>query len=422
MRILQSFAVLVTIALWSGSALANHVQIENSNGKFKLLVDEKPYQVKGAGGTENLALLAASGGNTIRTWGIDNNTATLLDEAHKNGLKVVLGIWMGHPRLGFNYHDQAQVQNQFERAREAVLKHKDHPALLMWSVGNEMELKTDPANRVELWNAVNEIALMIKALDPHHPTMTITSDLGIGVVEAIRDRCPGIDIHGINSYGGASSLPERYRDAGGSKPFMLTEFGPTGIWEMSTNKIGTYTEETSTAKAARYRYVANKLKSDPMSLGSFAFLWGHKQEVTSTWFGMLLPDGSRLAAVDAMTEVWTGQPPVNRVPIIESYAFDKEQIAPGEYLRAKVTLSDPEGDPVTVEWQLVAEGKEFKIGGDREVSPEKFPDAVIESDSRHAVIRAPDEPGLYRVFVFAQDGHGGAATANLPVLVIDDKK
>lgn len=422
MRLIHSFALLITIALWSGSALANHVEIENSNGKFQLLVGGVPYQVKGAGGTENLALLAASGGNTIRTWGIDDNTAALLDEAHENGLKVVLGIWMGHPRLGFDYHNRTQVQNQFEKAREAVLKHKDHPALLMWSVGNEMEIKTEPADRVELWNAVNKVGLMIKALDPHHPTMTITSDLGVGVVEAIRDHCPGIDVHGINSYGGAASLPERYRAAGGSKPFMLTEFGPNGIWEMSTNEIGAYTEETSTSKAALYSNVARKHNTDPMSLGSFAFLWGHKQEVTSTWFGMLLPDGSRLAAVDAMTEVWTGQPPVNRVPTIESYALDKEQIAPGDYLKAKVTLSDPEGDPVTVEWQLVAEGKEFKIGGDREVSPETFPDAVIESDSRHAEIRVPDGPGLYRVFVFARDGHGGAATANLPVLVIGDKK
>ena len=42
-----------------------------------------PYFIKGAGGSSNMALLAQSGGNSIRTWGT-NNAKAILDEAHKS--------------------------------------------------------------------------------------------------------------------------------------------------------------------------------------------------------------------------------------------------------------------------------------------------------------------------------------------------
>ena len=44
-----------------------------------------------------------------------------------------------------------------------------HPAVLMWVVGNELNLESrDP----RVWNAVNDLAVMIHREDPHHPVMT----------------------------------------------------------------------------------------------------------------------------------------------------------------------------------------------------------------------------------------------------------
>ena len=63
-------------------------------------------------------------------------------------------------------------------------------------------------------------------------------------------------------------------------------------------------EHNSSEKAASY--LRNYQGSiEPLSgqvIGSFAFLWGQKQERTPTWYGMFLPNGDKLAAVDAMTE------------------------------------------------------------------------------------------------------------------------
>ena len=90
-------------------------------------------------------------------------------------------------------------------------------ALLLWAVGNEMEGYEEGSNP-KIWKAVNDIAAMIKELDPNHPTMTVTADIGGGRIKSINELCPDIDIHGVNSYGGAPSLLDRYRAAGGTKP------------------------------------------------------------------------------------------------------------------------------------------------------------------------------------------------------------
>ena len=253
--------------------------------------------------------LAAAGANSIRTWGADD-IDELLDEAHALGLSVTVGIWLGHERHGFDYNDETQVREQLELARQAVLRYKDHPAVLIWGIGNEME-GFESGDNPAIWAAVNDVAEMVKALDPAHPTMTVTAEIGGGRIANVNELCPAIDIHGINSYGGALSLAERYRKAGPTKPFVLTEFGPPGAWEMPESAWGAPYELTSTEKAAFYRrsYESSVAGVPGLALGSYAFIWGYKMEATGTWFGMFLPDGSRLGAVDVMTELWSGKPP-----------------------------------------------------------------------------------------------------------------
>jgi len=60
---------------------------------YTFLLDNQPYYVKGVGGTVHLPLAAKIGANSIRTWGIDD-AQKILDEAHKYGLTVMLGMWL----------------------------------------------------------------------------------------------------------------------------------------------------------------------------------------------------------------------------------------------------------------------------------------------------------------------------------------
>jgi hypothetical protein len=402
----------------TASADAIPVELRQTAAGWQLLRDGEPYFIRGAGGSGDLKQLAAAGANSVRTWGADDIDA-LLDEAHALGLSVTVGIWLGHERHGFDYADSDQVDEQLERARQTILRYKDHPAVLLWGIGNEME-GFEAGDNPAIWAAVNDIAAMVKELDPAHPTMTVTADIGGGRIAGVQERCPAIDIHGINSYGGAASLPTRYPDGGGRKPYVLTEFGPPGTWEIPENAWGAPQELTSTAKAAAYRrsYEQGVLAAPGLALGSYVFTWGYKMEATATWYGMFLPDGSPLAAVDAMTELWSGAPPSNLAPTVEPLVVEGEPRAdPGDKLRVRAVISDPEGGPVRVRWAMRRESGDYAAGGDFRPMLPDIDGAVLEGRADGAVIRMPVYPGPYRLFLFAYDEAGKAATANVPLLV-----
>ena len=419
MQSIQKILLLAGLILFQVSAIADPVPVElrQTDSGWQLLRGGEPYQIRGAGGDGSLAALAAAGGNSVRTWGGD--VGTLLDDAHALGLTVTVGIWLGHERHGFDYGDSAMVQAQFEEARRMVLKHKDHPALLLWGVGNEME-GFDEGDNPAVWRAVNDVAEMIKELDPFHPTMTVTAFVHGKRIEYLHRRSPAIDIHGINAYGGAQAIPELLRDGGATKPFVLTEFGPVGPWEMPKTDWGAAYEQTSAEKADFYRETYEKtiLAEPGLALGSYAFLWGYKMEGTETWFGMFLSDGSRTAAVNVMSELWTGKKVENLAPVVNAPEVDNARaLQPGTSIRATTTVRDPEGDAVVVEWVLREDSGDFDTGGDHRERPKDVEGAIVESDRHGATVCLPAEPGAYRLFVYARDGAGNAATANTPLLV-----
>jgi hypothetical protein len=57
--------------------------------------------------------LKAAGGNTIRTWGLEN-AQEILDEAQRNGVMVMMGLWVQHERHGFDYNDEVAIKKQLE--------------------------------------------------------------------------------------------------------------------------------------------------------------------------------------------------------------------------------------------------------------------------------------------------------------------
>jgi hypothetical protein len=382
-----------------------------------MLRDGKPFTIKGAGGGASKKLLADLGGNSFRTWGADNIDAQL-DEAERLGLAVTVGIWLGHERHGFNYADPQQVRAQFDKAKAAIERYKHHPAILMWAIGNEME-GYEKGDNPNVWRAVNDIARMAKLLDPTRPTMTVIAEVGGERVRSIHDLCPAVDVVGVNTYGGAVSVVERYRKAGGTKPIVITEFGVVGTWETPKNEWGKVPEPTSTKKAEHYRrsYEKTVVEGKDVVLGAYAFTWGAKQEMTATWFGMLLRDGSRLEAADVMSELWTGRPVANRCPQIEPMQVSAQRAAPGQTIQATVSVKDLENDPLRYEWVLQEEVAKPSTGGDREVVPPVIEGAVSGGDDAAVDVKVPDKPGPYRLYVYVRDDHGGAATTNVPLLV-----
>lgn len=419
------FCFFCAIDSQSVHAEAVPVQLKQTDQGWQLVREGKPYMVKGAGGdwhlkdnagSRSMDLLVKAGGNSIRTWGVGDETQKVLDLAHEKGLTVTVGLWLGHERHGFNYSDVDQVAAQLEQVEQAVIKFKDHPAVLAWGVGNEME-GYESGDNAAIWSHVEACAAMIKRLDPNHPTMTVIAEIGGRKLESIEKLCPSIDIVGINTYAGAASIPERYARAEITKPYVVAEFGPAGTWEVGSNAFGAPEELTSTQKGPIYAKVYNALKADrKMCLGSYAFLWGSKVEATTTWFGMFLPDGSKLAAVDAMTQAWSGKLPSDLVPKINTIAVQGDYDAkPGSSVTIALDADDPEGKALEVQWSLYAESSTYFTGGDKIDAPPSFPELITSSSNTQCTVTLPDKPGIYRVYAIVKDPAGNAAVANVPL-------
>lgn len=406
------------------------VRVVEDAGAWRLTVDGVPFRIRGAGlSGGDIEALAQRGGNAFRTWGtgLDRARVTgMLDRAHRNGLRVAMGLEVGKERHGFDYDDPAAVAAQLARIREEVAAYRAHPAVLMWLIGNELNLE---ARNPKVWDAVNTIAEAIHAIDPHHPVMTPLAGFDATLIGELKTRAPALDLIGVQLYGDIEGMQGRLRDAGWTGAYVVTEWGPTGHWESPETAWGAPIEDDASRKAALLaeRYARDIDSDRTQGLGSFVFLWGQKQERTPTWYGLFLASGESTPGVDAMQQLWTGAGPANRAPSIAPLridgrtALDSVTLAPGAAHTATVDARDADGDPLTYRWVVREESTAATIGGD----PESLP-AAVELRSADAgtagTLRftAPAAPGHYRLFVEAHDGQGHAAYANLPFRVAGD--
>jgi hypothetical protein len=420
--------VLVCTSAVAPAASPVKVEIRRSNGEFRLYRSGQPYYIKGAGywgaptGKLPLKDIAARGGNSVRAGG---SVERILDEAQRLGMTVTVSLPMKMESVHkFDYSDPQAVREQFEQIRTRVSELKDHPALLLWGVGNELSVGYQ--NR-KVWDAVNDMARMIHQVDPNHPTMTVIGDGGLngGDVREIRAHCPDLDLLGVNYYKGVETVPEKLRADGWGKPYVLTEWGPSGDWQVPRTKWGAAIEETSSEKAARFveRYQNTMLKDPGHCLGSYAFLWQWRQERTHTWYGLFLESGERTEAVGALEYLWSGRWPANRAPHVERPRIDGREAADNVYLKpgsphtATIHVEDPEGDPLSFAWEIMPEVARAGYAGMGERRSRPMPEHVVKADAGNLAFTAPKTEGAYRVFVFVRDGQGNATTANIPFYV-----
>ncbi len=406
---------------------AAEVKIVPAGRGFQLLRAGEKYFINGAGGMRSMELLPPAGANSVRSWSPPQ--AVDMGRAHSLGLSVMLGLPVGKPRQGFDYSDQAAVMKQREQTRALVRRYKDHPALLMWALGNESELGSAESIRITLWKEIEQLAQIVKQEDPSHPVITVLAGTGKAHLVELAQHIPTIDAAGINTYGGMLKLPEVVQAQGWKKAWIVTEFGPRGHWEVDKTPWGLPIEDTSTEKAEFYaKAYAHGIAGQPACLGSYVFQWGQKQEKTHTWYGLFLPEGEMLNPVDSMTVGWSGKQPANRAPSTSRIEVSGAiatgrgwaKVKPGSKLTVSVKASDADGDPLTVTWDLRKDVSDNpSTGGDRE-PPVPVIEGAIQSSAAGATVLAPNEPGNYRLFVYARDGKGKAATANVALRAAPD--
>lgn len=389
---------------------------------YNLMVNGKEFFVKGAVAYEYFSKIKSYGGNAIRI----PCDANKLAEAEKSGLWAMVGLPFKSERNGFDYDNAEAVRKQQEEILDLIKKFRHHKSILFWAIGNELDFipPNKPFNP-KIWDAVNSMALAIKSIDSTRPVLTVIGTSRMYKIADIAQRCPALDLLGINTYRDIYSLHDTLTSWGWQKPYIIAEWGPSGYWEVRKTPWKAPFEQTAAEKVFEYQNKYQKViqGKSGMCIGSFVFYWsGHKQETTHTWFNMFDADGRETPVVDVMRFVWTGSWPTNRAPITDSlhidgkHRFAVHRFAPSSTHDARVFVTDREQDQLQITWEIRAEAKYAAYAGQGEKEP---PPLWNRATGNEQILQfmVPADPGAYRLFVYVVDSKNGTSSANLPFYV-----
>ncbi len=192
--------------------------------------------------TRDLPLLRAMHCNTIRTW--SKVTEGFLDAAYNNGVDpiyVIAGFYVEPYNVSSETYRLAVI-NEF---REYVRAYKDHPALLMWAVGNEVNYEVSSIwpgddNKLRDWyTLLNELAKVAyeEEGDTYHPVITAnweTTHIGETSLGSDDNSMNFLDAWGVNTFR-VDAFGDVFQYYPSSKPLLITEFG-IDAWDTIGNK------------------------------------------------------------------------------------------------------------------------------------------------------------------------------------------
>ncbi|MFJ6686104.1 discoidin domain-containing protein [Streptomyces werraensis] len=407
------------------------VEVTGSQGNWQLTVGGQPYTVKGltwgpaiADAPTYLPDVKSMGVNTIRTWGTDGGTKPLLDSAAANGLKVVNGFWLqpgGGPGSGgcVNYvTDTAYKNTMLTEFTKWVEAYRNHPATLMWNVGNESVLGLQncysgaelEAQRNAYTGFVNDVAKKIHSIDPDHPVTS--TDAWTGAWPYYQRNAPDLDLYSMNSYGDICGVREDWEQGGYTKPYLITEGGPAGEWEVPDDANGVPDEPTDVQKAEGYTKAWNCVTGHRgVALGATLFHYGTEHDFGGIWFN-LLPDGLKRLSYYAVKRAYTATAGNdNTPPVVSALAVNPASSAPaGGEFTVRSDVRDLDGDPIT--YKIFLSGN--YANGDKR---------LVEASWRSTgngtfAVRAPEKLGVWKVYLQAEDGRGNAGIETKSVKVV----
>lgn len=389
------------------------------------------FQIKGVCGESDMQRLATLGVNTVRgyTLGEPEIMRKKLDDTHRLGMKMIVSEWMPHHGqnkskeggfwdFDYNTKGDKMVENLIRKV-EGI---GDHPAILMWGLGNEVHLD-EPYLRV-----VNRMSQEIHQRFPHHLTSLTMINAKPEAIAAVKKFAPDLDVLGIQSYSrGAVRGAIKKTEQLWGKPFYMSEFNSNGPWNFQKTEWEVPLDEPAINKVRDLKNCYAAIDASPLCLGSTVFVWGHYAvDDRPTYFSMLLdpdPEGNKALKsfdhklltpqADAMAEHFTGKPVKgNRAPVLSKLEFEgsakSKQASPGEAMPLSLAAEDSNGDKVDfVTWILKSKvRKTTAVTG-----------PVAHTAGGEVVVNAPATPGDYLVMVYAIDHKGGGSASVLPFQV-----
>lgn len=171
--------------------------------------------------TVDIPRMKELGVNTVRVFldfGLDRTACDVLDELHRHEIMAIVTV--------------DSMVNNTQNIDRVVRAYKNHPAVLMWALGNEWNQNLYFSTFTTIDGAVmatERAVSQIRSLDADHP---ITSSLGEDSrpgrsLADIVARLPGVDLWALNVYRGGISFGDlftRWAEIS-PKPMFLAEFG-----------------------------------------------------------------------------------------------------------------------------------------------------------------------------------------------------
>jgi hypothetical protein len=385
----------------------------SSLGSYGLSVNGAPYQMKGvtfgpANGVSAAYMpdLQSMGVNTIRTWGTDATTQSLLTAAAPYGIKVINGFWLSQTEDYVS--DTSYKSSTLASIVQLVNTYKNNPAVLMWDIGNEVLLNLpnvySGAQLTAEENAyvqyVNQIAVAIHQADPNHP-VTSTEAWRPGVFNFYQANAPNLDLISVNDYGDTCNLKQDWSSDGYTKPYIVTESGPAGEWEVANDANGVPLQETDQQNAAGYASAWGCITGNPgISLGGTLFNYDIQNDFGGVWYNLRTGGWNRLSYYE-VAKLFGGTAAKDTPPVISGMTLSPAAgIATGSQFTVNVSVSDPDGDPMR--YNLMLSSK--YVDGSTGLQYASFTQTGPTTFS----VTAPKTLGVWKVYVYAYDGQGNA--------------
>lgn len=191
----------------------------------------------------DLASIASMSANTVRLYDEPNSDAPvsrkILDKCYLRGIMVIMTV--------------AVSKEDLDNGRHLVVvdRYKDHPAILMWALGNEWNFNRyyGYTTMAEAIAATNNAAVQMRSRDPNHPVSSVLgdrfsaeppvcdpsdpccspppSDYAQTAIPFIVSAAADIDLWGLNIYrgGGFGELFSQWQAVTTTKPLYVSEFG-----------------------------------------------------------------------------------------------------------------------------------------------------------------------------------------------------
>ena len=286
---------------------------------------------------------------------------------------------------------------------------KDHQGVLMWDVGNEVILTMQdhglPGRRGRGsggWRTRSSSTRWRRRSTP--PTRTTRSPRPTPTPAPgpyYKPYSPALDLLAVNSYGAIGTVKQDWINGGYTKPYIVTEAGPDGEWEVPNDVNGVPTEPTDLQKRAQYTASWNAIKGHPgVALGATEFHYGLENDFGGVWLNTTTGGWRRLgyhALQAGLHRAGRRRTPRRRSPAM-TVGSTRPPSRPAARSPSSVAATDPNGDPIR--YNLMFSNKH--INGNRGLDNVRF----TQTGTGTFTVTAPEQLGVWKVYVYAFDGQG----------------